>query len=143
VALYDDLSDRAVLEQHLAINLFGTYGVTVSDARSMLSEWWRPEDLDPTVAVGRCLDPGEVDRTGRWPIAADGFAGVPIKCLAAARGVQAEQSHHGGHHEKCVGHATGGDRQSTCDDAMILSVNVNQNLAFEHVQGFVRGRVGV
>jgi len=28
IALYDDLSDRAVLEQHLAVNLFGTYGVT-------------------------------------------------------------------------------------------------------------------
>jgi NAD(P)-dependent dehydrogenase (short-subunit alcohol dehydrogenase family) len=28
VMLYDDLSDRAVLEQHLAVNLFGTYGVT-------------------------------------------------------------------------------------------------------------------
>ena len=28
VALYDDLSDRSVLEQHLAVNLFGTYGVT-------------------------------------------------------------------------------------------------------------------
>ena len=28
VAAYDDLSDRAVLEQHLAVNLFGTYGVT-------------------------------------------------------------------------------------------------------------------
>jgi hypothetical protein len=28
VALYDDLSDRAVLEQHLAVNLFGPYAVT-------------------------------------------------------------------------------------------------------------------
>jgi NAD(P)-dependent dehydrogenase (short-subunit alcohol dehydrogenase family) len=28
LALYDDLSDRAVLEQHLAVNLFGTYGMT-------------------------------------------------------------------------------------------------------------------
>jgi NAD(P)-dependent dehydrogenase (short-subunit alcohol dehydrogenase family) len=28
VALYDDLGDRAVLERHLAVNLFGTYGVT-------------------------------------------------------------------------------------------------------------------
>jgi NAD(P)-dependent dehydrogenase (short-subunit alcohol dehydrogenase family) len=28
LALYDDLSDRAVLEQHLAVNLFGAYGVT-------------------------------------------------------------------------------------------------------------------
>jgi NAD(P)-dependent dehydrogenase (short-subunit alcohol dehydrogenase family) len=28
LALFDDLSDRAVLEQHLAVNLFGTYGVT-------------------------------------------------------------------------------------------------------------------
>ena len=28
VMLYDDLSDRAVLEQPLAVNLFGTYGVT-------------------------------------------------------------------------------------------------------------------
>jgi NAD(P)-dependent dehydrogenase (short-subunit alcohol dehydrogenase family) len=28
VALYDDLSDRSVLEEHLAVNLFGTYGVT-------------------------------------------------------------------------------------------------------------------
>jgi NAD(P)-dependent dehydrogenase (short-subunit alcohol dehydrogenase family) len=28
VALYDDLSDLAALERHLAVNLFGTYGVT-------------------------------------------------------------------------------------------------------------------
>ncbi len=28
IALYDDLSDRAVLERHLAVNFFGTYGVT-------------------------------------------------------------------------------------------------------------------
>jgi NAD(P)-dependent dehydrogenase (short-subunit alcohol dehydrogenase family) len=28
IALYDDLSDRAVLERHLAVNLFGTWGVT-------------------------------------------------------------------------------------------------------------------
>jgi len=28
VALYDDLSDRAMLERHLAVNLFGTHGVT-------------------------------------------------------------------------------------------------------------------
>jgi NAD(P)-dependent dehydrogenase (short-subunit alcohol dehydrogenase family) len=28
VALYDDLGDRAALEQHLAVNLFGTYAVT-------------------------------------------------------------------------------------------------------------------
>jgi NAD(P)-dependent dehydrogenase (short-subunit alcohol dehydrogenase family) len=28
VAFYDDLSDRAALEQHLAVNLFGTYDVT-------------------------------------------------------------------------------------------------------------------
>ncbi len=28
LSLYDDLSERAVLERHLAVNLFGTYGVT-------------------------------------------------------------------------------------------------------------------
>jgi len=28
IALYDDLSDRAMIEQHLAVNLFGTYAVT-------------------------------------------------------------------------------------------------------------------
>ena len=28
IALYDDLSDRDVLEHHLAVNLFGTYAVT-------------------------------------------------------------------------------------------------------------------
>jgi NAD(P)-dependent dehydrogenase (short-subunit alcohol dehydrogenase family) len=28
VAIYDDLGDRAVLEQHLAVNLFGTHAVT-------------------------------------------------------------------------------------------------------------------
>jgi NAD(P)-dependent dehydrogenase (short-subunit alcohol dehydrogenase family) len=28
VALYDDLTDRSVLERHLAVNLFGTYAVT-------------------------------------------------------------------------------------------------------------------
>jgi NAD(P)-dependent dehydrogenase (short-subunit alcohol dehydrogenase family) len=28
VAMYDDLSDRAALERHLAVNLFGTYDVT-------------------------------------------------------------------------------------------------------------------
>jgi NAD(P)-dependent dehydrogenase (short-subunit alcohol dehydrogenase family) len=28
IALYDDLTDRAALEQSLAVNLFGTWGVT-------------------------------------------------------------------------------------------------------------------
>jgi NAD(P)-dependent dehydrogenase (short-subunit alcohol dehydrogenase family) len=28
ISLYDDLSDRAALEQQIAVNLFGTYGVT-------------------------------------------------------------------------------------------------------------------
>jgi NAD(P)-dependent dehydrogenase (short-subunit alcohol dehydrogenase family) len=28
IGLYDDLGDRATLDQHLAVNLFGTYGVT-------------------------------------------------------------------------------------------------------------------
>ena len=28
LALFDDLSDRAALERHLAVNLFGTYGMT-------------------------------------------------------------------------------------------------------------------
>jgi NAD(P)-dependent dehydrogenase (short-subunit alcohol dehydrogenase family) len=28
LAVFDDLSDRSALEQHLAVNLFGTYGVT-------------------------------------------------------------------------------------------------------------------
>jgi NAD(P)-dependent dehydrogenase (short-subunit alcohol dehydrogenase family) len=28
VAMYDDLSDPAAIDQHLAVNLFGTYGVT-------------------------------------------------------------------------------------------------------------------
>jgi NAD(P)-dependent dehydrogenase (short-subunit alcohol dehydrogenase family) len=28
IALYDDLSDRTMLERHLAVNLFGTYAVT-------------------------------------------------------------------------------------------------------------------
>ena len=28
IALYDDLSDQAALERHLAVNLFGAYGVT-------------------------------------------------------------------------------------------------------------------
>jgi NAD(P)-dependent dehydrogenase (short-subunit alcohol dehydrogenase family) len=28
IALYDDLSERVALERHLAVNLFGTYGVT-------------------------------------------------------------------------------------------------------------------
>jgi NAD(P)-dependent dehydrogenase (short-subunit alcohol dehydrogenase family) len=28
IALYDDLSDRGVIEQHLAVNLFGTHAVT-------------------------------------------------------------------------------------------------------------------
>jgi NAD(P)-dependent dehydrogenase (short-subunit alcohol dehydrogenase family) len=30
IALYDDLSDRAALEQQLAVNLFGSYGVTTA-----------------------------------------------------------------------------------------------------------------
>src|SRR5262249_24737911 len=30
IALYDDLSDRAVIEQHFAVNLFGTYAVSLA-----------------------------------------------------------------------------------------------------------------
>jgi len=31
--LYDDLSDRAALEQHLDVNFFGTYAVTQASCR--------------------------------------------------------------------------------------------------------------
>jgi NAD(P)-dependent dehydrogenase (short-subunit alcohol dehydrogenase family) len=42
VALYDDLRDRTALEKHLAINLFGTYGVTqafVPMSASVAESW--------------------------------------------------------------------------------------------------------
>src|ERR1700681_4247022 len=64
VALYDDLSDRAVLEQHLAVNLFGTYGVTqaflplltrsegsIVDNVSMMA--FAPLPLTPAYAVSK------------------------------------------------------------------------------------------
>jgi NAD(P)-dependent dehydrogenase (short-subunit alcohol dehydrogenase family) len=37
IALSDDLSDRAAVEQHLAVNLFGTYGVTGLSCRCVAS----------------------------------------------------------------------------------------------------------
>lgn len=36
VAMYDDLNDRALIEQHLAVNLFGTYGLTQAFLPSLL-----------------------------------------------------------------------------------------------------------
>jgi NAD(P)-dependent dehydrogenase (short-subunit alcohol dehydrogenase family) len=33
IALYEDLSDRSVLEQHLAVNLFGPYRITQAFCR--------------------------------------------------------------------------------------------------------------
>src|SRR5437660_1288529 len=33
IALYDDLSDRAALDRHLDVNLFGTYSVTRPSCR--------------------------------------------------------------------------------------------------------------
>ena len=36
VAMYDDLNDRAMIEQHLAVNLFGTYGLTQAFLPSLL-----------------------------------------------------------------------------------------------------------
>ena len=37
IALYDDLSDRGSLERHLAVNLFGTYGVTQAFLPQLIS----------------------------------------------------------------------------------------------------------
>jgi NAD(P)-dependent dehydrogenase (short-subunit alcohol dehydrogenase family) len=50
LALFDDLSDRAALERHLAVNLFGTYGVTqaflplLTRSKGAMSTFcrWRP-----------------------------------------------------------------------------------------------------
>jgi NAD(P)-dependent dehydrogenase (short-subunit alcohol dehydrogenase family) len=36
VAVYDDLNDRALIERHLAVNLFGTYGLTQAFLPSLL-----------------------------------------------------------------------------------------------------------
>ena len=44
IALYDDLSDRAALDQSLAVNLFGTYGVT----QAFLPLLTRPEGPSST-----------------------------------------------------------------------------------------------
>src|ERR1700681_2372017 len=39
LALFDDLSDRAALERHLAVNLFGTYGVTQAFLPLLTHSW--------------------------------------------------------------------------------------------------------
>jgi NAD(P)-dependent dehydrogenase (short-subunit alcohol dehydrogenase family) len=71
IALYDDLSDRAVLERHLAVNLFGTYGVTQA---------FLPLLTRSRGAIGgvEMTGPGQL-RTIRGPA---GTAGRP--CLAPA-----------------------------------------------------------
>jgi NAD(P)-dependent dehydrogenase (short-subunit alcohol dehydrogenase family) len=57
LGLYDDLSDRAALERHLAVNLFGTYGVTqaflplLTGSRGAIVNV-RPESLQATAVAG-------------------------------------------------------------------------------------------
>ena len=65
VGLYDDLSDRGVLEQHLAVNLFGSYGVTqaflplLTRSRGAIVNVavaggrWPPLPLDPAYSISK------------------------------------------------------------------------------------------
>ena len=79
IALYDDLSDRALLEQHLAVNLFGTYGVTQAFlpllTRLRRSPWHEPSSTGWRTARRKsspipCRSPwptaGGTARSRRW-----------------------------------------------------------------------------
>jgi NAD(P)-dependent dehydrogenase (short-subunit alcohol dehydrogenase family) len=78
VALYDDLSDRGTIEQHLAVHLFGTRAVTqaflplltrsrgaIVNGLSLLAGWRRqgdgaPERCAPGCRPGRVVNPADV-----------------------------------------------------------------------------------
>ena len=83
VALYDDLSDPAALEQHLAVNLFGTYGVTQAFlpllTRSKRSHRQRP--------VGDALAPLPLIPAYSISKAAAFNLTQSLRALLAARGV--------------------------------------------------------
>jgi NAD(P)-dependent dehydrogenase (short-subunit alcohol dehydrogenase family) len=56
LALYEDLSDPATLERHLAVNLFGTYGVTQAFLCAHVGGW------NHTTGGGRAVQ-GRGDRS--------------------------------------------------------------------------------
>ena len=70
IALYDDLSDRATLERHLAVNLFGTYSV-IQAFLPLLSSFQGRRRQQP-VGERPCslaADPGLLDLEGRGVLA--------------------------------------------------------------------------
>jgi NAD(P)-dependent dehydrogenase (short-subunit alcohol dehydrogenase family) len=53
IALFDDLSDRALLDQHLAVNLFGPYGVIQAFLPLLTRSRGAPLPLTPAYAISK------------------------------------------------------------------------------------------
>jgi NAD(P)-dependent dehydrogenase (short-subunit alcohol dehydrogenase family) len=83
VALYDDLSDRAVLERHLAVNLFGTLEVT----QAFLPMLTRTRGAVVIVASVAALAPLPVIPAYSISKAAEFSLSQSLRALSAGRGV--------------------------------------------------------
>jgi len=83
IALYDDLSDRAMLERHLAVNLFGPYGVT----RALLPLLARSRGAIVNVLSDTALAPFPIIPAYSISKAAAFAMTRSLRALLAARGV--------------------------------------------------------
>ena len=83
LALYDDLSDPAVLEQHLAVNLFGTHGVT----QAFLPLLARSRGAIVNIASDSALAPVPVVAAYSISKAAEFSLTRVLRALLVARGV--------------------------------------------------------
>ena len=92
IALYDDLSDRATLERHLDVNLFGTYSVTPG-LPSVAERFQRRRHQQPVGERPRSLatDPCLLDVEGRGiladAVAAHSFAERGVTVHAVLTGI--------------------------------------------------------
>jgi len=83
ITLYDDLSDRAMLERHLAVNLFGPYGVT----RALLPLLARSRGAIVNVLSDTALAPFPIIPAYSISKAAAFAMTRSLRALLAARGV--------------------------------------------------------
>ncbi len=97
----------------------------------------------PPLVVGRCLHDGEIDRSGGRLVGSDWLAGVPIKRLATARRVQAQQPRRRRNHEKRVRNTPRRHGHPTSSDPVIGAVHVHDDLTVEDDHRLIGIRVGV
>lgn len=112
-------------------------GADEAPGRRLIAEWRWPDDLDSGIFLGGVAKTVQVDGGFTFQILGRGNARAPIEGLGAGRRLQAKDSRDLRGDQERVGETAGEEGDTARPDAALVTRDVDEDLALQHVEKLV------